>query len=86
MKGEKKHASQRLKSLQESVLLSVMNTECKMNLCCPMCRSVLAESWYSMSYLYYSAVGFLATVIGGLLITLITGEMGWLLAHISISP
>ncbi|KAF4081305.1 hypothetical protein AMELA_G00159950 [Ameiurus melas] len=35
--------------------------------------SVLAESWYSMSYLYYSAVGFLATVIGGLLITLITG-------------
>ncbi|KAK3526795.1 hypothetical protein QTP70_033563 [Hemibagrus guttatus] len=36
-------------------------------------RSVLADSWYSMSYLYYSAVGFLATVIGGLLITLITG-------------
>ncbi|KAK2834437.1 hypothetical protein Q7C36_015138 [Tachysurus vachellii] len=35
--------------------------------------SVLADSWYSMSYLYYSAVGFLATVIGGLLITLITG-------------
>ncbi|KAM9495644.1 sodium-coupled monocarboxylate transporter 2 [Clarias gariepinus] len=35
--------------------------------------SVLAESWYSMSYLYYSTVGFLATVIGGLLITLITG-------------
>lgn len=45
------------------------------------CRSVLAEAWYSMSYLYYSAVGFLATVIGGLLITLLTGEMGWLLDH-----
>ncbi|KAL6474235.1 hypothetical protein MHYP_G00177960 [Metynnis hypsauchen] len=36
-------------------------------------RSVLAESWYSMSYLYYSTVGFLATVIGGLLFTLLTG-------------
>ncbi|KAG9281038.1 sodium-coupled monocarboxylate transporter 2 [Astyanax mexicanus] len=35
-------------------------------------RSVLAESWYSMSYLYYSTVGFLATVIGGLLITVLT--------------
>ncbi|KAF7702143.1 sodium-coupled monocarboxylate transporter 2 [Silurus meridionalis] len=35
--------------------------------------SVLAEYWYSMSYLYFSTVGFLATVIGGLLITLITG-------------
>ncbi|XP_066523224.1 sodium-coupled monocarboxylate transporter 2 [Hoplias malabaricus] len=36
-------------------------------------RSVLAKSWYSMSYLYYSTVGFLATVIGGLLITALTG-------------
>ncbi|KAL7858255.1 hypothetical protein AOLI_G00183570 [Acnodon oligacanthus] len=36
-------------------------------------RSVLAESWYSMSYLYYSTVGFLATVLGGLLFTLLTG-------------
>ncbi|XP_076863668.1 sodium-coupled monocarboxylate transporter 2 isoform X2 [Brachyhypopomus gauderio] len=36
-------------------------------------RSVLVESWYSMSYLYYSTVGFLGTMIGGLLITLLTG-------------
>ncbi|XP_017578344.1 sodium-coupled monocarboxylate transporter 2 [Pygocentrus nattereri] len=36
-------------------------------------RSVVAESWYSMSYLHYSTMGFLATVIGGLLFTLLTG-------------
>ncbi|XP_026858965.1 sodium-coupled monocarboxylate transporter 2 isoform X1 [Electrophorus electricus] len=36
-------------------------------------RSVLIDSWYSMSYLYYSTVGFLGTVIMGLLITLLTG-------------
>ncbi|XP_062855073.1 sodium-coupled monocarboxylate transporter 2 [Trichomycterus rosablanca] len=37
-------------------------------------RSALAENWYSMSYLYYSAVGYLGTVIGGLLISLLTGR------------
>uniref|UniRef100_A0A673W3M1 Solute carrier family 5 member 12 n=1 Tax=Salmo trutta TaxID=8032 RepID=A0A673W3M1_SALTR len=36
-------------------------------------RSSLADRWYSMSYLYYSAVGFLATVTAGLLISFITG-------------
>ncbi|XP_051548007.1 sodium-coupled monocarboxylate transporter 2 [Myxocyprinus asiaticus] len=36
-------------------------------------RSWLADSWYSMSYLYYSAVGFVGTVAAGLLITLLTG-------------
>uniref|UniRef100_A0A8C9W8U1 Solute carrier family 5 member 12 n=1 Tax=Scleropages formosus TaxID=113540 RepID=A0A8C9W8U1_SCLFO len=36
-------------------------------------RSTLANSWYSMSYLYYSAVGYITTVILGLLITLFTG-------------
>uniref|UniRef100_A0A8C9WNR4 Solute carrier family 5 member 12 n=1 Tax=Scleropages formosus TaxID=113540 RepID=A0A8C9WNR4_SCLFO len=35
--------------------------------------STLANSWYSMSYLYYSAVGYITTVILGLLITLFTG-------------
>uniref|UniRef100_A0A4W4DVC4 Solute carrier family 5 member 12 n=1 Tax=Electrophorus electricus TaxID=8005 RepID=A0A4W4DVC4_ELEEL len=39
-------------------------------------RSVLIDSWYSMSYLYYSTVGFLGTVIMGLLITLLTGKRG----------
>ncbi|TRY85875.1 hypothetical protein DNTS_011902 [Danionella cerebrum] len=38
-------------------------------------RGVLADSWYSMSYLYYSAVGFIGTVSAGLLITLLTGPM-----------
>ncbi|MBN3300908.1 SC5AC protein, partial [Amia calva] len=36
-------------------------------------RPALADSWYSMSYLYYSAVGWLATVIAGLVITFLTG-------------
>ncbi|XP_030646385.1 sodium-coupled monocarboxylate transporter 2 [Chanos chanos] len=36
-------------------------------------RPVLAEVWYSMSYLYYSAVGFTGTLAGGLLISLLTG-------------
>ncbi|MGH0131366.1 UNVERIFIED_CONTAM: hypothetical protein FKN15_045917 [Acipenser sinensis] len=36
-------------------------------------RPVLADTWYCMSYLYYSAVGWIATVIAGLLITSVTG-------------
>uniref|UniRef100_A0A673VV89 Solute carrier family 5 member 12 n=1 Tax=Salmo trutta TaxID=8032 RepID=A0A673VV89_SALTR len=42
-------------------------------------RSSLADRWYSMSYLYYSAVGFLATVTAGLLISFITGTAGLLI-------
>ncbi|CDQ98725.1 unnamed protein product, partial [Oncorhynchus mykiss] len=38
-------------------------------------RSSLADHWYSMSYLYYSAVGFSATVTAGLLISFITGTV-----------
>ncbi len=34
-----------------------------------------------MSYLYYSAVGFVGTVAAGLLITLLTGESNISLAH-----
>ncbi|XP_062318599.1 sodium-coupled monocarboxylate transporter 2 [Osmerus eperlanus] len=37
-------------------------------------RSPLADSWYSMSYLYYSAVGFISTIIAGLMITFLTGS------------
>ncbi|XP_029438982.1 sodium-coupled monocarboxylate transporter 2 [Rhinatrema bivittatum] len=36
-------------------------------------RPQLADTWYSMSYLYYSAVGFLGCVLAGLLISFITG-------------
>ncbi|MBN3271301.1 SC5AC protein, partial [Polyodon spathula] len=36
-------------------------------------RPALADNWYCMSYLYYSAVGWIAAVIAGLLITLVTG-------------
>ncbi|KAL4642039.1 sodium-coupled monocarboxylate transporter 2 [Arapaima gigas] len=36
-------------------------------------RLSLTNSWYSMSYLYYSTVGYISTVILGLLITFLTG-------------
>ncbi|KAM4617869.1 sodium-coupled monocarboxylate transporter 2 isoform 2-T2 [Discoglossus pictus] len=37
-------------------------------------RSLLADNWYSLSYLYYSAVGCLSCIIMGLLISFITGR------------
>ncbi|CAJ0953484.1 unnamed protein product [Ranitomeya imitator] len=40
----------------------------------PRARSVLADNWYSLSYLYYSAVGCLGCIIAGLLISFITGH------------
>ncbi|KAG5273347.1 hypothetical protein AALO_G00150360 [Alosa alosa] len=36
--------------------------------------SAMAETWYSISYLYYSAVGFVSTLIAGLIITFLTGS------------
>ncbi|XP_036619738.1 sodium-coupled monocarboxylate transporter 2 [Trichosurus vulpecula] len=36
-------------------------------------RPALAETWYSLSYLYYSAVGCLGCLLAGLLISFITG-------------
>ncbi|XP_038620970.1 sodium-coupled monocarboxylate transporter 2 [Tachyglossus aculeatus] len=36
-------------------------------------RPFLAETWYSLSYLYYSAVGCLGCIVSGLIISLITG-------------
>ncbi|ERE72139.1 sodium-coupled monocarboxylate transporter 2 [Cricetulus griseus] len=36
-------------------------------------RPPLADTWYSLSYLYYSAVGFLGCIIAGLIISLVTG-------------
>ncbi|XP_026560272.1 sodium-coupled monocarboxylate transporter 2 isoform X1 [Pseudonaja textilis] len=36
-------------------------------------RPYLADSWYSLSYLYYSAVGCLGCIIAGLLISFVTG-------------
>ncbi|XP_040266359.1 sodium-coupled monocarboxylate transporter 2 [Bufo bufo] len=40
----------------------------------PPVRSVLADNWYSLSYLYYSAVGCLGCIIAGLAISFITGH------------
>ncbi|XP_054656567.1 sodium-coupled monocarboxylate transporter 1 [Dunckerocampus dactyliophorus] len=38
-------------------------------------RNLLADSWYSLSYLYFSTIGTLTTIILGLLVSLFTG--GW---------
>ncbi|KAM3870568.1 sodium-coupled monocarboxylate transporter 2 [Diretmus argenteus] len=45
-----------------------------LDLTSPSPRSSLADSWYSLSYLYLSAIGFMATVIVGLVITFLTGS------------
>ncbi|XP_042197529.1 sodium-coupled monocarboxylate transporter 2 isoform X2 [Callorhinchus milii] len=37
-------------------------------------RPPLADSWYAISYLYYSALGFLGSLVGGLLISFISGS------------
>ncbi|XP_004369783.1 sodium-coupled monocarboxylate transporter 2 [Trichechus manatus latirostris] len=37
-------------------------------------RPALADTWYSISYLYYSAVGCLGCVIAGLIISFLTGH------------
>uniref|UniRef100_A0A8C6QWC7 Solute carrier family 5 (sodium/glucose cotransporter), member 12 n=1 Tax=Nannospalax galili TaxID=1026970 RepID=A0A8C6QWC7_NANGA len=37
-------------------------------------RPALAETWYSLSYLYYSAVGCLGCILAGIIISFITGR------------
>ncbi|XP_036042443.1 sodium-coupled monocarboxylate transporter 2 [Onychomys torridus] len=37
-------------------------------------RPALADTWYSISYLYYSAVGFLGCVAAGIIISFLTGK------------
>uniref|UniRef100_A0A8C8UKL1 Solute carrier family 5 (sodium/glucose cotransporter), member 12 n=1 Tax=Peromyscus maniculatus bairdii TaxID=230844 RepID=A0A8C8UKL1_PERMB len=37
-------------------------------------RPVLADTWYSLSYLYYSALGFLGCVAAGIIISFLTGK------------
>lgn len=37
-------------------------------------RPALADTWYSLSYLYFSAVGFLGCVAAGLIISFLTGK------------
>ncbi|KFO23948.1 sodium-coupled monocarboxylate transporter 2 [Fukomys damarensis] len=39
----------------------------------PASRPQLADTWYSLSYLYYSAVGCIGCILAGLLISLVTG-------------
>lgn len=37
-------------------------------------RPHLADTWYSLSYLYLSLVGTLVTIVCGLLVSVMTGE------------
>ncbi|KAM7327609.1 hypothetical protein ACRRTK_013976 [Alexandromys fortis] len=37
-------------------------------------RPALADTWYSLSYLYFSAVGFLGCIAAGLIISFLTGK------------
>uniref|UniRef100_A0A8C8YRM9 Solute carrier family 5 member 12 n=1 Tax=Prolemur simus TaxID=1328070 RepID=A0A8C8YRM9_PROSS len=39
-------------------------------------RPVIADTWYSLSYLYYSAVGCLGCIIAGVIISFLTDNMG----------
>uniref|UniRef100_A0A7N8X794 Solute carrier family 5 member 8, like n=1 Tax=Mastacembelus armatus TaxID=205130 RepID=A0A7N8X794_9TELE len=38
-------------------------------------RPALADSWYSLSYLYFAVLGMLTTMVFGLLVSMITGEI-----------
>jgi len=38
-------------------------------------RPALADNWYSLSYLYFSPVGILVTMITGLIVSAISGKM-----------
>uniref|UniRef100_A0A672ZHE3 Solute carrier family 5 member 8, like n=1 Tax=Sphaeramia orbicularis TaxID=375764 RepID=A0A672ZHE3_9TELE len=41
----------------------------------PTVRPALADSWYSLSYLYFCLLGTVSTIISGLVISMITGEI-----------
>lgn len=40
-------------------------------------RPPLADSWYSLSYLYFCPVGILVTMITGLLVSAVSGKDNW---------
>ncbi|XP_044868095.1 sodium-coupled monocarboxylate transporter 2 isoform X2 [Mauremys mutica] len=53
----------------------------------PPIRPQLADTWYSLSYLYYSAVGCLGCIIAGLLISFLTGpDQGKAVKPVLIRP
>lgn len=46
-------------------------------------RPAIADTWYSLSYLYYSAVGCLGCIAAGIIISFLTG---WLYRCLSLGP
>ncbi|NXE76228.1 SC5A8 protein, partial [Cochlearius cochlearius] len=55
-------------TLTESPLTTVFNASAPE-------RPALADSWYSLSYLYFSTIGTLITVVVGIIISLLTGGL-----------
>lgn len=41
-------------------------------------RPLLADTWYSMSYLYFSPIGTIIAIVVGLLVSLLTGRHHWI--------
>lgn len=48
------------------------------------CRTVLAVNWYSLSYLYFSPIGTIITIIVGLSVSLFTGTYVQIMLYIDI--
>lgn len=46
-------------------------------------RPAIADTWYSLSYLYYSAVGCLGCIAAGVIISFVTG---WIRGSLSLGP
>uniref|UniRef100_A0A3Q1FCC3 Solute carrier family 5 member 8, like n=1 Tax=Acanthochromis polyacanthus TaxID=80966 RepID=A0A3Q1FCC3_9TELE len=51
--------------------------------CCVSFRPALADTWYSLSYLYFGPFGTLVTIICGLLVSISTGEISFPDLHIT---
>lgn len=41
----------------------------------PTTRTLLADNWYSLSYLYFSPIGTIVVISVGLLVSLFTGKL-----------
>uniref|UniRef100_A0A672ZHD7 Solute carrier family 5 member 8, like n=1 Tax=Sphaeramia orbicularis TaxID=375764 RepID=A0A672ZHD7_9TELE len=55
--------------------LSIENCNRTINVLVGRVRPALADSWYSLSYLYFCLLGTVSTIISGLVISMITGEI-----------
>lgn len=47
----------------------------------PTTRTLLADNWYSLSYLYFSPIGTITVISVGLLVSLFTGKFNMFCSH-----